>query len=573
MTRWAAGLAASVALHVAVGAGLALAFRPVPPGPGEGVSAELSMAGEPVPETRAAPTEPEADSAGETDAAGEVVGTTAVPRARAEAEAPPAETLPEAATAGERATAAEAPADALGAALPRSDAVAAAAPVAPPQAAETPETATIVPASPETDGLAAVSETSAPLAAVAAEARAAQAGEAPSDRLSASLEAGASLTSATVEGARLAGVGAEAPALAASAPADQRLAVAQPVTAPPAAAAALPSAAVPARLGTADPIAAAAAVGTPAASRAPADAAEAADNFAANRLAMAPPPEDISGLATVARAGLAWAGGEEARFDALSLATVQSFMSPKRARDAQTGGDVRDGISEMLAGVPCARLQAAFVPETGALEIRGHVPRPEMRAEVEARLQAMIGGAIDVGNDILVLPEPQCDVLSGIEGLGLPQSTDQADDPLTVGEAAQAAILTFYGGQTLSIPITETADYDAYLYIDYYDADGNVLHLVPNEQAALRYFEAKSRVVVGGTDGSFGGLTLTVSPPFGRDIFVVLATTEPLYEGLRPVVEPAEPYLDFVRDRLAELRERAGFKGEWVYLFIDTAAN
>jgi hypothetical protein len=308
--------------------------------------------------------------------------------------------------------------------------------------------------------------------------------------------------------------------------------------------------------------------GTTAAPRRP--DAEAPAYVSSTRLARAAgarPPADI---ATRASAGLAWSGDAAARFDALSLATVQSFMAPRRAEaSGMHGGDVRDGISAFLARFPCSRLQAAFVPETGGLEVRGHVPRPELRAEVEARLSGMIGGAIEVGGDIALLPEPQCNLLGAVSALGLPQSTDQADDPLVVGQAAQARVFAVAGGETLHMDLGG-ADYPAFIYVDYYDSAGNVLHLVPNEHVPLRRVGAEAPVRIGEGNPDFEGLALVVEPPYGRDIAVAIAASRPLYEGLRPLVEPAEPYLDWLRERVAEAREAPGFRGEWVYFFVDT---
>ena len=293
--------------------------------------------------------------------------------------------------------------------------------------------------------------------------------------------------------------------------------------------------------------------------------------LAAARLASAAGAADAGALATRATAGLAWAGGAQARLDPRTLATVQSFMGAVRARESgMHEGGVRDAISAMLAGVACSRLQAAFVPETGALEIRGHVPEPALRGEVEARLRRMIGESMAVGNDLLHLPAPQCEVLGTVAGLGLPQSADQANDPLVVGEAAQARIVRFAAGERLALTL-QAPDYPAHVYLDYYDSEGNVIHLIPNEHAPLARHPPDATIRVGGADGLLSGLDLTIAAPFGRDIVVSIATSEPLHDGLRPMIEPAGPYLDWLRARLATWRTREGAKGEWVYLFIDTA--
>lgn len=47
----------------------------------------------------------------------------------------------------------------------------------------------------------------------------------------------------------------------------------------------------------------------------------------------------------------------------------------------------------------------------------------------------------------------------------------------------------------------------------------------------------------------------------------------PLYAGTRPLVEPAAPYLAWLKQQVRAARaEHADFKGEWVYFFVTTAA-
>ncbi len=297
--------------------------------------------------------------------------------------------------------------------------------------------------------------------------------------------------------------------------------------------------------------------------------AQAAD-IPPERLAAMPEGIAFAALAAPAPSGTAWTGAAGTQFDPVSLATVQSFMTPKSVAEGRAHqGDVRDAISQLLAEVPCSRLEAAFVPETGALEIRGHVPDPEQGAAVATRLSAMVGGAIEVGNDILVLPEPTCAVLAGIAGLGLPQSTDQSDDPLVVGAAAQAAVFSFVEGDLLTIALGG-ADYDAYIYLDYFDAAGAVVHLIPNPRVPPKRVAAKAQVVLGDDPADFGGLEPRVAPPFGRDIALAIASSVPLYAAPRPIQEPAGPYLDWLAAQVSAAQRDPDFKGEWVYFFVDT---
>ncbi|QBR38901.1 DUF4384 domain-containing protein (plasmid) [Leisingera sp. NJS201] len=236
------------------------------------------------------------------------------------------------------------------------------------------------------------------------------------------------------------------------------------------------------------------------------------------------------------------------------------------------GNPLRDGVAGILSAVPCSRLQVAFVPETATLQVRGHLPEDGLRSPVLAALQAQMGADITVSDQMRLLPRPQCGALAGISDVGLPQSTDQITNPLLVGNDAHARVLDYSGGERLFFDLT-APDYPAYVYVDYFDAGGAVLHLSPNELVPLAETAPKSALRVGAKEAGDPGLQINVGPPYGQEIAVAFAASHPLYEGLRPLSEPAEPYLEFLRSQVAAARaEHADFKGEWVYFLITTHA-
>ena len=267
-------------------------------------------------------------------------------------------------------------------------------------------------------------------------------------------------------------------------------------------------------------------------------------------------------------AALAFQGGD-GEVDPVSLAAFQSFVRPDAAGAGAQA--LRDGVAGLLSGVPCGRLQVAFDPESATLQVNGHVPEGDMRAPVLAALRDQMGADIAVSDNILVLPRPQCGALTGIAGVGLPQSTDQITNPRLIGAGTQARVFSYVAGDPLSFDLT-APDYPAWIYVDYFDAGGNVLHLVPNDYAELRRSEAQSALQIGAKSAGETGLRLLIGPPYGQEIAVAFAASEPLYDGLRPLTEPAAPYLDWLKGRVAEARARnPGFKGEWVYFFVRTS--
>jgi hypothetical protein len=205
------------------------------------------------------------------------------------------------------------------------------------------------------------------------------------------------------------------------------------------------------------------------------------------------------------------------------------------------------------------------------LQLIGHIPEDGLRNPVLAALQTQMGTNIQVEDKLRILPRPQCGALSGIADIGLPQSTDQITNPLLIGEDVHARAFRYVNGQQLVLDLTG-ADYDAYVYVDYFDAQGQVIHLRPNASTPMQPTPAKSALRVGATAPSDPGLFITIGPPYGQEIAVAFAASDPLYQEDRPLIEPAEAYLEFLKSRVAEARDvNPDFKGEWVYFFITTA--
>ncbi|MFP7675213.1 DUF4384 domain-containing protein [Marivita sp. S0852] len=290
------------------------------------------------------------------------------------------------------------------------------------------------------------------------------------------------------------------------------------------------------------------------------------DEAAAQNLLSLDPPQ------TRATASLAFPGAGDGPVDPVSLRAFQSFMQP----DDPTGSaaELRDGLSGILNTLPCSRVQARFDPEANALVLSGHVPDAALRGTVLAAMQDQMGTDIPVREELLILPRPQCGALSGIARVGLPQSTDQITNPLLIGQGTHAIEFRYVAGQPLVLDL-QGADYDAYVYVDYFDADGNVLHLVPNNFTPLTRTAAKAALRIGserplavGEPGVF----IRIGPPYGQEIAVAFASSVRLYDGVRPLIEPAGAYLDWLRQKVSDARaDHADFKGEWVYFFVTTS--
>ena len=273
--------------------------------------------------------------------------------------------------------------------------------------------------------------------------------------------------------------------------------------------------------------------------------------------------------ATSSKATTAWQFQDRIVSDPTAIATIQAFMAPT----GESAEDVKDNLSDVLSGINCARLSATFIPETGALEIRGHIPDPALHDKILNAMQAQVGEGIQVTANLLHLPSPQCEALTGISAIGLPQSTDQFTNRRLIGQTAHARKYNYTEGQRLQFDLA-APDYDSYVYVDYFAADGSVTHLVPNNTVGLSLVTAETLIGVGIDSPGQPGLKITIGPPFGQEIAVAFAASQPLYEGYRPIVEPAAPYLAELKGLVSHARaSNPDFKGEWVYFFITTSPN
>ncbi|MEX0305226.1 MAG: DUF4384 domain-containing protein [Leisingera sp.] len=509
---WALGLAASALVHAAGAGALLISLTPDPVPQQPNPESSLNLQAHRIPRTEAVPQTAEGEQAPESEAQTQGLAAGAVPQSQARPQTPAADHVAS----------------------------------APPQAA------TLTPAA------------SKPAAAAPAEAESAQLASAglPSASLASARPEPQQASSAKLQPAAAAPAAAAFLPAAAAAPAPMPLNAAQDAAIP------LPDADAPLiQASAAAPDPAALPQTAPSSQPSPEAQPEAAPLPGA-----APNPQQTPAAVPDApriKAALAFQGGS-GDIDPVSLAAFQSFMQPG---DAVAEGDpLRDGVSGILAAVPCSRLQVAFVPETATLEVRGHLPEDGLRSPVLAALQAQMGADITVSDEMRLLPRPQCGALAGISNVGLPQSTDQITNPLLVGEDAHARVLDYSGGERLFFDLT-APDYPAYVYVDYFDAGGAVLHLSPNELVPLSEAEPKSALRVGAKEAGDPGLQITVAPPYGQEIAVAFAASHPLYEGIRPISEPAAAYLDFLRARVAAARtQHPDFKGEWVYFLITTHA-
>jgi len=214
-----------------------------------------------------------------------------------------------------------------------------------------------------------------------------------------------------------------------------------------------------------------------------------------------------------------------------------------------------DRLRAALAGVRCAVLHVDAAD--GAPRIGGTVASPDAMAAVQ-RLAEGVHATVAVETALPALCEP----LSLV-------------DALIAANAARGTALAvlpvpgdgrFAEGQDLVLDL-RAPDFPAYLHVDGFAADGNVVHLLPNplEPSAALEPGATRRLGERSTRTRFW----TIGPPFGRELILVIASAAPLFPTPRPEAEPAADYLPELKRMLTAI-EADGTPAVAVALFIAT---
>jgi hypothetical protein len=249
-------------------------------------------------------------------------------------------------------------------------------------------------------------------------------------------------------------------------------------------------------------------------------------------------------------------------------AAAQLAALPRPSLAPAPAIDPRPGVRQALAELQCARVQAA-VEDGGVVRLAGHMRDGADRVRLERRLAALPGVRRVEAHDLRILGDPYCRILNFLSRPGFVRSTDQHDDLAAVGRAAEAGIAHFAGGMPLSLGFS-APNYDSYVYVDYFSADGSVAHVLPSAADRDNRLSANQKLHIG--QGG-RGLVATIGPPYGLDVVVALASSKPLPLAPRPVAEGAAGYLAALDAATAAMRrDDPGFRVEYAYFLIYTAA-
>ena len=202
--------------------------------------------------------------------------------------------------------------------------------------------------------------------------------------------------------------------------------------------------------------------------------------------------------------------------------------------------ELRRQLAAATAGYQCARLEAAVSPER-EVRVSGHLATPQEIDRLRRDVRA-IGGAGPVTFDVGLLAWPYC----AIAAILTPLTGQPAREAPTLALAAKEAHI----GDRLIIDV-RAPSFDGYLYIDYFNAEGEVLHLFPSGRDRLNIKPIRNHFVLG-CPPLLTKITLGGNP--GKQLITLVATSKPLFADPRPEVELARDYLKTLSDAISRAK-------------------
>src|SRR5262249_44076306 len=92
-----------------------------------------------------------------------------------------------------------------------------------------------------------------------------------------------------------------------------------------------------------------------------------------------------------------------------------------------------------------------------------------------------------------------------------------------------------------------------FIAVDYFEHDGQVLHLLPGSGPRVKLLRAKQPLVLADPNWQIG-------QPYGQNMVVVLSSPQPLFAQERPFLESASDYIADLKARQAAGNARASYR-------------
>jgi hypothetical protein len=196
-------------------------------------------------------------------------------------------------------------------------------------------------------------------------------------------------------------------------------------------------------------------------------------------------------------------------------------------------------LAGATAGYQCAALDVSVSPDR-EIRVSGHLATSQELDRLRRDISA-IAGTGPLSFDVGLMGWPYCEVAAMLTPL-LGQPVRDAPTLALTGNELRI-------GDRLTVDV-RAPGFDGYLYIDYFNTEGEVLHLFPSGRDRLNLRPSRNHFVLG-CPPLLTTHTLDSKP--GRELVSLVATSKPLFSDPRPGIEQARDYLTNLSEALERL--------------------
>jgi predicted Ser/Thr protein kinase len=233
---------------------------------------------------------------------------------------------------------------------------------------------------------------------------------------------------------------------------------------------------------------------------------------------------------------------------------------PARHVDAS---EVAARVAEVTRGFKCADVTPTLNDNLD-LKLAGFVSS----AADETRLRQALAGIPDlgrVGGSVAVYVWPHCEMVKLLGESGALASAAAPRLDFNIPS------LTYRAGDRLIVRASAGGAFGGYLYVDFFDNAGQVLHMLPGAKRPNNALKASETVTLGSEAPGGNDLVYEIDEPFGPNLVVAIFAPAKLFEP-RPTQEDAHAYLPLLTRALkAEARKSPATTA--AYTFINTVAR
>jgi serine/threonine-protein kinase len=217
--------------------------------------------------------------------------------------------------------------------------------------------------------------------------------------------------------------------------------------------------------------------------------------------------------------------------------TQTTTPPPPPSPVALTPAQRQAALVSTLGTLPCTFLNAT--DNGSAATINGIAGAGAPQAALNGALQSL-PASLALSNSIQTIDGPYCSALD----------TVRPYRPLFIPSNLSFALSLAGGKSTLHdgdlITVEELMPgFSGYIETDYFSSDGSVFHMYPTPTDKQAEFAAGQAKELG--NPATGGATWQVSAPYGTDLILTIATSQPLFTTARPQDENASDYLPALR--------------------------